>query len=63
VNVYRNMRKKQNLTQEELAKKLGVERSTVAKWETEKSIPRVDALLKMSAIFGCTTDELLKSTR
>ena len=50
MNVYRNMRKKQNLTQEELAKKLGVERSTVAKWETEKSIPRVDALLKMSSI-------------
>lgn len=63
MNVYRNMRKKQNLTQEELAKKLGVERSTVAKWETEKSISRVDALLKMSSIFGCTTDELLKSTR
>ena len=63
MNVYRNMRKKQNLTQEELAKKLGVERSTVAKWETEKSIPRVDALLKMSSIFGCTMDELLKRTR
>lgn len=47
------------LTQEELAKKLSVDRSTVAKWETEKSLPRAGVLIKLAKIFGCTVDELL----
>ena len=47
------------LTQEELAKKLSVDRSTVTKWETEKSLPRAGVLIKLAEVLGCTVDELL----
>ena len=53
----RNIR---NLTQEELAKKMNINRSTVAKWETGESLPRADKLFKLAKIFNCTVDELLK---
>ena len=33
------LRKKQGLTQEEAAEKLGVTRQTVSKWETDQSTP------------------------
>lgn len=47
------------LSQKKLAAKLDVDRSTVAKWETGKSKPRADMLIKLAAILGCTVDELL----
>ena len=52
-------REQMNLTQEQLAQKLMTDRSTVAKWETGKSFPRLDMLVKLTQIFGCTADELL----
>lgn len=47
------------ITQEELATKLGVDRSTVTKWETGQSLPRTHLLPKLAELFGCTVDELL----
>lgn len=55
----RELRQKLRLTQEELAKKLGVERSTVTKWELGESKPRADMLVKLSKILGCSVDILL----
>lgn len=55
----RELRQKLKLTQEELAKKLGVERSTVTKWELGESKPRADMLVKLSKILGCSVDILL----
>lgn len=52
-------RKKMNLTQEQLAQRLDLDRTTVVKWETGKSFPRPDMLVKLTEIFGCTADELL----
>lgn len=52
-------RKSRHLTQEELAARLSVERSTVAKWETGRSKPRADTLIKMSKILNCSIDCLL----
>ena len=54
-------RVKAGLTQESLSKILGISRSAVAMWETGKSKPRADMLLKLAEIFGCTVDELLRS--
>lgn len=51
------------ITQDQLAEKLGVDRSTVAKWELGKSYPRTSLLPKISEILGCTVDELFKSGR
>lgn len=46
------------MTQAELAHKLGVNPSSVAKWETEKAYPRADLLPKIAQLLGCTIDDL-----
>lgn len=46
------------MTQAELAKELGIDRSTVAKWETGKANPRVELLPKLAEILNCSIDEL-----
>ena len=58
----KDKRESKKLTQEEVGKLLDVNRSTVAMWETGKSLPRADKLLKLAEIFGCSVDELLKKT-
>lgn len=56
------LRKKAKLSQLELANKMGVDRSTVSKWETEGTLPRngVD-LLKLAKILKTTVDKLIKN--
>lgn len=55
-----DLRKKNGWSQEELASQLGVSRQSVSKWESGQSIPDLDRILKMSTIFGVSTDYLLK---
>ena len=55
----REYRKQRKWTQDELAKRLGVERSAVAKWESGKSQPQAARLVALAEIFGCIVDELL----
>ena len=59
VNI-KEAREKAGLTQQDLANELGVGKSTVATWETQKSLPRTDKLPALAKILGCTIDELLK---
>lgn len=59
MNKIKEYRKQQHWTQEELAKKLDVERSAVAKWESGKSQPQAARLIALAEIFGCTVDEIL----
>lgn len=59
MNGFQNMRERADITQDELSKRLGIDRSTVAKWETGKSFPRPGLLIRLTEIFGCTADELL----
>ncbi|MDY4196407.1 MAG: helix-turn-helix transcriptional regulator [Peptoniphilaceae bacterium] len=54
------LRKKNNWSQEELAAKLGVSRQAISKWESAQSIPDLERILKMSALFGVSTDTLIK---
>lgn len=56
------LRKKNGWSQEELAGQLGVSRQSVSKWESTSSIPDLDKILKLSAIFGVSTDYLLKDS-
>ena len=51
-------RKKCGLTQEELAKKLGVTFQAVSKWENAKTAPDILFLPTMADLFGCHIDEL-----
>ena len=48
-----------NLTQDELAEKLGVSRQSVSKWETGAAYPEPNTLLQLSKILGVSCDCLL----
>ncbi len=52
-------RKEQNLTQAQLAKKLGITDRAVSKWETGKSLPDASIMLEMCALLGITVNDLL----
>lgn len=54
------LRKKEGWSQEELAERLEVSRQAVSKWESAQSIPDIDKILKMSRLFGVSTDYLLR---
>lgn len=54
------LRKQNGWSQEELAEKLGISRQSVSKWESAASLPDLDKIIKMSAIFNVSTDYLLK---
>lgn len=54
------LRKRMNWSQEELAEKLDISRQSVSKWEVGATIPDLDKILKMSELFGVSTDYLLK---
>lgn len=51
-------RKNKNITQDALAKQLGISNQAVSKWETDQSYPDVELLPKMADIFEITMDEL-----
>ena len=52
-------RKKNKLSQEELAARVGVSRQAVSKWELSDALPEVDKLAALAKAFGVTADELL----
>ena len=54
------LRKKNGWSQEELAEKMNVSRQAVSKWESAQTIPDLEKILQLSALFGVTTDYLLK---
>ena len=53
------LRESQNLTQVQLAKKLGVTKQTISNWENENVAPSIDALISIANYFRCSTDYLL----
>lgn len=52
-------RKKFNMTQSELAEKIGITNRAVSKWETGKSIPDVSIMLELCEILDISVNELL----
>lgn len=55
-----DLRKKNGWSQEELAEMLDVSRQSISKWESAQSTPDMNRILKMSKLFGVSTDYLLK---
>lgn len=53
------LRKEHNLSQEELAEKLGVSRQAVSKWERSEASPDTDNLIELAHIYGISLDELI----
>ena len=54
------LRKRQGLSQEELAERMDVTRQAVSKWESGQSAPDLERVLLLSRIFEVTTDQLIK---
>lgn len=52
-------RKKAGLSQESVAKKLGVSRQTISKWETDETIPDIYQSKKLAKLYNLTLDELI----
>lgn len=53
------LRKKNNLSQEELAEKVGVARQTISKWEIGDTTPDIKQVKIISKIFNISIDELV----
>ena len=53
------LRKKNGLSQEELAEKLGVSRQSVSKWESNNAYPETDKIVQICNLFSCTMDDLI----
>lgn len=58
----KNIRKKNNITQEELAEKINVTRQAVSNWENGKTEPDIETLSSIAAIFETSTDRLINYT-
>lgn len=58
---FKEMRLKAGFSQSKLAKLLGVDRTSVSKWDLGLSTPKLKTLLKLTKIFKCSFDELLNS--
>ena len=56
----RDERKKRGLSQEELADILNVSRQAITKWETDRGIPDIANLIRISEEFEISLDELIK---
>ena len=54
------LRKKQNMSQEQLAEKLEVSRQAVSKWESGSGYPETEKLITICELFNCSIDEILK---
>ena len=52
------LRKKENLSQEQLAEKMNVTRQTISKWELNETTPYIKQAKELSKIFKISLDEL-----
>ena len=52
------LRKLHNLTQEDVAEKVGVTRQAVAKWEAGETIPDLEKCRCLAELFGVSLDDL-----
>lgn len=58
-NVLKTLRLKDNMTQAQLAQKLGVTKSVISAYETGLRLPSYDILIHIAKFFNVSTDYLL----
>ncbi len=58
-NNFKLFRKKSDLTQEEVAEKLGVSRQAVAKWENGETTPDIEFCIHLANLYGTSVDALV----
>ena len=54
------LRKQNGWSQEDLAEKMDVSRQAISKWEGAQSVPDMGRIVRLSELFGVSTDYLLK---
>lgn len=57
---FSSAREKAGMTQNEVAKVLGVNQSAVSFWESGRNHPRAKQMVKLAKLYGVTVDELLR---
>lgn len=57
-NKIKSLRKKRNLTQEQLGEHLGISFQSISKWENNIALPDITLVPKIAAILGISIDEL-----
>lgn len=55
------LRRQKGMTQEELSETLNVSRQSVSRWEMDAAFPETDKLIRLSKLFDCSIDFLLKN--
>ena len=58
MNIIKQLRKAMGITQSQLAEKMGVERSAVAKWEAGVANPSTAKLPALAEALGCSVADL-----
>lgn len=53
------LRKARNLTQQQLARRVGVSKAMISAYETASKAPSLDVLIRLSAVFGVSVDYLI----
>lgn len=56
------LRKKEGLSQEDVAEKLGVSRQTVSKWETDQTVPELIKAKLLSQLYNVSYDYLISGS-
>lgn len=60
MDALKKMRLKRRLSQEDIAKKMGVTPATVCRWENGEFLPRADKLIALAKVLKCSVSALLK---
>ncbi len=60
-NKLHQLRKQHNLSQEELASKIGISRQAISKWERAETSPDTDNLISLAKLYNVSIDELLNT--
>lgn len=56
----RDARQQHQLSQEQIAEMLGVSRQTISNWETSRSYPDIERVMRLAEIYHLSLDELLR---
>ena len=59
-NKIKEYRKRKNLSQEQIAKEMGLKQHTISQWETGERTPNVKKALKLAEMLGTTVESLYK---
>lgn len=58
-NNIRSERVRKRMTQAQFASEVGVAESTVRDWESGRSDPNMSSIVRMTQIFGCSSDYVI----